>query len=202
MSNYESRINIGLPVRAPVSDPQVFPAVQNLHNAVHTLNAAFDQVVDLITPPKDASFNNLSFSFRMSSFWGTIAPGQELEVNKPATLKGDGFHKGAYAFLLSPHDGRPMTVAYGWVLEIDEENSQALMGWPPAIVEVTGVSVGDVLYAKEKSGQFFLKNMADGLPGSSDGINGYKFHPIGHAVGTDQLLLAQNLVKHKLFNEN
>lgn len=200
MSNYESRINIGLPVRAPVSDPKLFPAVQNLHNAVHTLNAAFDQTVDLITPPKDSSTNSLSFSFRMQSFWGTIAPGETFEINKPATLQGDGFHMGAFGFSLGA--GNPtMTIPYGWVTEIDEENSQALLGWPPAIVEVTGVVVGDVLYARENDGAFLIKHMSDGLPGGSDGVDGNKFHPIGYSILTDQLLLAPNLVRHKLFKE-
>lgn len=195
---YESRINLRLPAKAPVDDAKLFPAFQNLHNAVHTLNAAFDQTVDIISPPADSSKNPDGFSFRMQSFWATIAPGETFETGKPATLQSDGFHMGAFGVSLGT--GNPtMTLPYGFVLEIDDENSLAMLGWPPAIIEVTGVVIGDVLYARENDGAFLIKNIADGLPGRSDGVDGNKFHPIGYCTLPEQILLALNLIRTNIF---
>lgn len=197
-NTYESRIDLRLPLKAPVSDPELFPAVQNLHNALHTLNAAFNQTVDVISAPKDETKNSASFSFRLQSFWGTIAPGQTFEIGKPATLQSDGFHMGAFGVSLGA--GNPtMTLPYGFVLDIDTENSLALLGWPPAIIETSGIVIGDVLYARENDGAFLIKNMADGLPGGSDGVDGNKFHPIGYCIFPDQTLLSLSLIRTNIF---
>lgn len=198
VANYSSRINLGLPIRAPVDDEKLFPAIQNLHNAVHTLNAAFDQTVDIISSPEGATNNSTSFSFRMQSFWATIAPGETFKTGQPATLQSDGFHMGAFGVSLGT--GNPtMTLPYGLVLEIDEENSLAMLGWPPAIIDVEETSIGDVLYARENDGAFLIKSIADGLPGGSDGVSGDKFHPVGYCILPGQILLAPNLIKTKIF---
>lgn len=197
-STYGSRINIALPARAPVEDAKLFPAIQNIHNAIHTLNSAFDQTVDIISPPIDSGANSQSFSFQTRSFWGTIAPGEVFETGKPATLQGDGFHLGAFGVSLGT--GNPtMTLPYGIILEIDEENSLALFGWPPAIIDAEGTGIGDVLYARENDGAFLIKNLAGGLPGASDGVTGIKFHPIGYCVFPGQVLLSPNLIRTNIF---
>jgi|SRR5690606_2202849 len=197
--SYSSRIDTGLSIKSTVTDPKLFPAFQALHNAVHILNASFDQTVDIISPPKASDSNSVSFSFRMQSFWIDIPEGENIEEGKPVTLKGDGFHVGAYGVSLG--EGNPLvTLPYAWVLDVQEEDSIALVGWPPAIVDVEQVNVGDVLYAREDTGVFLLKNLAGGLPGKSDAEEGGdKFHPIGYGIRPGQLMLIQNLVRHKLF---
>lgn len=197
-TTYTSRIDIKLPLRAAVSDPELFPVIQNLHNAVHVLNAAFDQTVESILPPRDVTHNADNFSFRANSFWGNIAPGQVMSNGVIVTLKSDGFYPGAYGVALDVNVPT-MTLPFGIVLDVDEQNSLILVGWPPAIINTDGISVGDVLYAREDDGAFFVKSMAGGLPGGSDGVDGNKFHPVGYGVYPNQTLLAPNLLRTTIF---
>lgn len=197
-STYNSRIDVALPARAPVDDPKLFPVIQNIHNAIHVLNSAFDQTVDIISPPKDSTANSGSFSFQTRSFWGTMAPGQVAEEGKPATLQGDGFHMGAFGVSLGL-DNPTMTLPYAMVIKANEEDSLVLFGWPPAIINTEAVNIGDVLYARENDGAFLIKNMAGGLPGASDGVTGTKFHPIGYCILSGQILLTPNLIRTNMF---
>lgn len=196
MSGYSSDLNIRLGQMPEIKDsPAVFNELQGVYNAIHLLNAALNDVrrnfaaVDRSTPGWE------SFTFEGRSFWAPAA--NNVKAGDLVTMEGSQFVQGIKGRRLVMEEGpvrcfgtsrraaKDITYDYnafdfGFCLE-ETSDGLAHIGWPAAIVELEGLNVGDLAFARAGDPKIY-SNRADPT-----------FFPVGRVVAPDALLLIHNI---------
>lgn len=198
MSGYRSDLNIRLGQMPEIKDnPQVFTELQQVYNAIHLLNAALNDVrrnfadVERDTPGWE------SFTFEGRSFWAPAA--NNVKAGDLVTMKGSQFVQGIKGHsedtILSYRCirwGRAVqtirrvtsAVEFGMCLE-DSSGGLAHIGWPAAIVEVSGIPVGELGYGRVTS---------SGDPKIYSNAPYDNYYPVGRVVAPNAILLQPNIM--------
>lgn len=192
MSGYSSNLNLRIGQMPEIKDnPAIFSELQRIYNALHLLNASMDNLrdraTDRDTPPWE------SFSWEGRSFWApaanNVGQGDLVKLEGSQWIPGiRGRSDESEGFGLTCSGGRAWldTTAnaqafdFGFCVE-GTEDGLAHIAWPPFIVELEGVGVGELAYGKTNDGRIFSNS-----PTGS-------FFPVGIVVAPNALLLQHNM---------
>lgn len=182
--SYYSRLNLQLG-RMPVLPDEyddLYPLFQELHNAIHMLNANVDATVGVISPPKPEAPPSQGFTFQMRSFFAAVEEtvteaGSIVHLPKEASQ----YKLGATGYVTASTGGHRVTGP--WCLTLGDRNDagEMLLGVPPAVLALDGATPVGALVTTAHTGGFYI------------GQEGSKYWAVGQVIKEGFILLQPGL---------
>lgn len=158
-SGYKSKVDIGLGRMPKMQDPVLYPEMVEIYNAIHTLNSYVDVVREGSEIGKKGETLDKQMPFK-SGYWGIAY--HDLKAGDQVCYTADGIRKG-----VQMRSSSRTTLNWGIALNDAKEGEEVQMGVPPAVINVPGVKLNEVIHGAridrtEYAGSLLRGELGDG----------------------------------------
>lgn len=174
-SGYKSKVDIGLGRMPKMQDPVLYPEMVEIYNAIHTLNSYVDVVREGNEIGKKGETIDKQMPFK-AGYWGIAF--QDLKAGDVVCYTSDGIKKG-----IQMRSSRRATLNWGIALNDAKEGEEVQMGVPPAVINVPGVKLNEVIHGAKTSQTKYAGSLLRGELDEGDSA------PIGLGILQDYVYL-------------